>query len=235
MRLALLPPLGLDARFWDGVDLPAATVHRHEYGGFGRRALGLPELADEVAATYPGTLDVVGLSMGGMVAQHLALRHPGKVRSLVLACTAAAVDPQVMLARAAAAERGGMAAVLDQTMARWFTPAALALDPLPAPVEYARSTLLALDPLSFARAWRAIAWHDLRARLGAVRVPVTCIAGTADASAPLAIMRDLCARISGAALAVLDGPHMLPLERPAEFADAVREHLDRVAEDASVA
>src|SRR5437899_340249 len=113
MALVLLTPIGLDAGCWDGVELPDVETDRHEFPGFGGRPRApepptLPELADEVAATYSGPLDVAGMSMGAMVAEHLALRHPERVRSLLVACTGAAVEAQVMLERAADVEERGM-------------------------------------------------------------------------------------------------------------------------------
>ncbi len=230
MSLLLLTPIGLDAACWEWVDLPAAGTIEHVFPGFGGRPRAsepptMATLADEIAASYPGALDVVGVSLGGMVGQHLAVRHPGRVRSLVVACTGAAADPQVMEQRAVDAETGGMAAVLQVTLERWFTPAALAVRPEHPGVAYARRTLLALDPGSFADGWRAIAGHDIRERLAEVRVPVTCIAGSADAASTVARTRDVAERIKGARFVVLDGPHMMHLERPAEFSAAVREHL----------
>src|SRR2546423_5053787 len=105
-----------------------------------------------------------------MVAQHVALRHPERFRSLLVACTGAAVEPGGMLERAAEVEARGIHGVLETTLERWFTPAALAAVPEHPGVAYARRTLLALDPGSFADGWRAIAGHDVRARLGEIEV-----------------------------------------------------------------
>jgi 3-oxoadipate enol-lactonase len=228
--LVLLAPIGLDAGCWDWVELPDGKVHRHEFPGFGRRPRsaeppGLDVLADEVAASYPGLLDVAGVSMGGMVAQHLALRHPERVRSLLIACTGAAVDPEVMLGRAVEAEADGMEGVLDETLRRWFTPAALATEPEHPGVAYARRTLLGLDPGSFADGWRTMAGHDVRDRLGEIRSPTTCVAGSADPVGTLARIRELEERIPRARLLVREGPHILHLERPDEFASALHDHL----------
>src|SRR5262245_27717392 len=131
--LVLLTPIGLDAAGWDEVDLPAAA-QRHEFPGFGARPRAatqptMESLADEVVDTFPGLLDLVGVSMGSMVAQNTALRHPGRVRSLLLACTGAAVDREAMLRRAAEVEEKGMAGVLDETLRRWFPEAVLATSP----------------------------------------------------------------------------------------------------------
>jgi pimeloyl-ACP methyl ester carboxylesterase len=182
-------------------------------------------LADEVAASYTGDLDVVGVSLGGMVGQHLALRHPDRVRSVVVACTGAAASPELMAERARAVEEGGMAAVLDATLQRWFTGGALGIRPEHPGVAYARRTLLALDPRSFADAWRAIGGHDLRDRLAGIRAQVTCLAGSADAALPLPGVQEIAGRVPASRLVVVDGPHMLQLECPAEFSEAVREHL----------
>ena len=233
MTLVLLPPIGLDAGCWERVELPPGDVGRHEFPGFGRRPRAatqpsMADLADEIASSYSGSLDVVGASMGGMVAQHLALRHPERVRSLLVVCTGAAVDPEVMLERAAQAETEGIAAMLDTTLRRWFTPAALGLEPEHPGVAYARRTLLALDPGSFADGWRAMADHDVRDRLGEIGAPTTCLAGSADPVAPPARLRELADGVENGRLVVRDGPHMLHLERPAELSAALLEHLDWV-------
>jgi len=229
MTLVLLTPVGLDARMWDVVGLGGTEAVRHEWPGFGARPRApappdMAALADEVAASHPGPLDVVGCSMGGMVGQHLAIRHPDRVRSLLVACTGAAAVASV-LDRARAAEETGMEGVLRSTLERWFTPEALARRPEPPGVAYARETLLSLDPRAFADGWRAIATHDARPRLSQITARTTCVAGRQDVSAPVARVREVADGIPGARLVVVDGPHMLPLERPEAFRDLVRRHL----------
>jgi 3-oxoadipate enol-lactonase len=230
VTLVLLPPVGLDERCWDWLELPAPAI-RHVYPGFGRRPpddrpADLDTWADEVAGLGDGEpLDLVGISMGSMVAQHLAVRHPDRVNSLLLACTGGSADPAVALARAAAADADGMTGTLDSTLERWFTAAALAVRPEHPGVGYARATLLALDPASWAAGWRAIARHDVLAALGAVTAPTTCIAGRSDQSAPPERVRRLAAAIPGARLEMLDGPHMIHLENPAAFSAALATHL----------
>lgn len=234
VTLVLLTPIGLDDGCWERVPLPDVATVKHVFPGFGGRSRAaeqptMASLADEVADSYGGALDVAGVSLGGMVAQHLAVRHPRRVRSLLVACTGAAAEAATMTQRAVEAERGGMAAVLESTLERWFTPAARAELPEHPGVAYARRTLLALEPPCFADGWRAIAGHDIRERLGEIGVPTTALAGAADSASPLARTREIAEAVAGARLVVLDGPHMMHLERPAAFGAALAEHL-RLAE-----
>jgi pimeloyl-ACP methyl ester carboxylesterase len=185
----------------------------------------MTSLADEIAASYEGPLALAGVSLGGMVAQHVAVRHPQRVQSLLVACTGASADPATMEQRAARVLADGMAGVLEETLARWFTPAALAVRPEPPGVAYARRTLLALEPACFADGWLAIAGHDIVARLGEIAVPTSALAGSADAASPVSRTQQISERVPGARFVVLDGPHMLHLERPVEFAAALSEHL----------
>jgi pimeloyl-ACP methyl ester carboxylesterase len=187
----------------------------------------MASLADEVAASYDGPLDVAGCSMGGMIALNVAVRHPGRVRSVLVACTGAAADPAVMEQRAADAEANGMAGVLEVTLARWFTPAALADDGHPG-VAYARERLLALAPEAFADGWRAIGTHDVVAQLPQIGVPTTALAGSDDSASPVARSRLIADSVPGAHFVELEGPHMMPLERPDAFGAALADHLARV-------
>jgi 3-oxoadipate enol-lactonase len=228
MTVIFMAPIGLDATSWAWVDV-AKGAAKHQFPGFGRPRSALQptmaSLADEVAAAYDGPLDLIGVSMGGMVGLHVALRHPARVTSLLVACTGASAEPARMLARAASAEEVGMAAILGSTLERWFTPDALAFPGHPG-VAHARRTLLRLDPRAFADGWRAIATHDAAPRLGELSIPVTAIAGGRDSASPLARSAQIAERTPRGRLVVVDeAPHMIHLECPEKFSAAVSEHL----------
>ncbi|WP_433283787.1 alpha/beta fold hydrolase [Pseudonocardia sp. CA-142604] len=226
--LLFLHPVGLDRWCVEWLDLPpvrAVTMPGHGERERARPGLTLADMADEIVGHSTGPLDVVGASLGGMVAMHLALGHPDRVRSLVLACTTPRGDAAVMNSRADATEDRGSAGMLEDTLTRWFTPAALEADRDTPYMAYARERLLAMDPGALADTWRAIGTHDVLERLGEIRVPTTCIAGTRDLSTPMGVMRDLAARLPDARLVEMDAPHMAFLERPREFSVAVLEHL----------
>jgi len=231
MTVVLLTPVGLDAEFWPHPERVGGAVF-HTFPGFGGRPRAeaqptMASLAAEVAA-LGDEFDLVGVSLGGMVAQTVAVEYPERVRSLMSCCTGASVNPEAMIGRAARTEAGGMESVLEETLTRWFTPEELARQASEG-VDYARQTLLALDPGAFADAWRAMAGHDLTARLGEVQAITTCLAGEQDVVAPPARVRELASGIAGARLVSAPGPHMLPLERPEEFPRLLAEHLALVA------
>jgi 3-oxoadipate enol-lactonase len=224
--LMFLHPVGLDRDCIEWLDLPpmrAVTFPGHGDRARARAGLTLADMADEIAGHHTGPLDVIGASLGGMVAMHLALNHPGLVRSLVLACTTPRGGPEVMTARADETERLGSAGMLDSTLARWFTAGYLGSEAKA--LGYARGRLLAMDPGALADTWRAIGAHDVVDRLGEIQVPVTCVAGRVDLSTPLAVMRELDAKLPNSRLVELDAPHMAFLENPEEFAASVRAHL----------
>ena len=165
VTLVLLTPIGLDADCWERVPLPGIRRVKHTFPGFGgrpraRRAADDGEPRRRGRGELRRPLDVAGMSLGGMVAQHVALRHPDRVRSLMVACTGASADPGTMEERAA--RRGdGMEGVLEETLERWFTPPALAERPEHPGVAYARGTCSRSSPRAFADGWRAIAGHDV--------------------------------------------------------------------------
>jgi pimeloyl-ACP methyl ester carboxylesterase len=233
--LLFLHPVGLDRHCIEWLDLPpvrAVTMPGHGERERARPGLTLADMADEIVGHSTGQLDVVGASLGGMVAMHLALDHPDRVRSLVLACTTPRGDSAVMNDRADVTEDSGSAGMLDDTLSRWFTPSALEADQDAPYMAYARERLLTMDPGALADTWRAIGTHDVLERLGEIRVPTTCIAGMRDLSTPMDVMRDLAARLPDARLVEMDAPHMAFLERPREFSAAVLEHLAWAGEQA---
>jgi 3-oxoadipate enol-lactonase len=227
--VVFLHPIGLDRHVWSGVLPPGAVAL--DFPGFGEAAaagtMSMAGLAEYVASQLSEPATLVGMSLGGMVAQQVAVREPGAVRSLVVACSNPASDPRVMRERAAAVRAGGMAGVLDLTLDRWFTPEALAEEDHPG-VDYVRRRLLADDPEVFASYWEAMAGHDVKDQLGSVKVPATFVAGARDKASSLPVLRGMADAVPGGVLRVVDGPHMLTLERPAEFSAVLSEHLERV-------
>lgn len=234
MTVVTLAPVGLDHRSWQSVDLSGIHTLAHDFPGFGGR-LRQPERAtmedwvDDLASALEksdtGPVDVVGCSLGAMVAMNLVLRRPELVRSLLLACTGATADPEMMYERARRVEREGMEGVLTETLERWFTPRALVATPTPSGLAYARSALRALQPGAFADGWRVIAGHDVTADLASINVPTTCVAAQDDRAAPLDRVKHIATSIPGARLVVIPGPHMAFLEEPFAFRCALVEHL----------
>ncbi|MGI8748158.1 MAG: alpha/beta fold hydrolase, partial [Deinococcus sp.] len=166
----------------------------------------LPDLADDAAA-FLKVLDaapavVVGLSMGGMVAQHLALRHPDLVRGLVLVSTTPGGPGS-----APATERGRAALFLPADLEPGER-ARQALTLMTAP-GFAEAHPQALEraerharqhPMSegsFKRQFRAVRAHDAAAELGAIRVPTLVLHGDRDDLIPLPNAERLAAGIPG--------------------------------------
>lgn len=236
MTVLALAPIGLDHDCWQWTEFGEVDVIAHDLPGFGGRrreprratmADWTRDVAERLDDSRAGPVDVVGCSLGAMVAQHLALARPELVRSLLLACTGPSADPATMVARATRVEAVGMQDVIDDTLQRWFTPEVVDAREHPG-VDYARRTLRGLEPGAFADGWRVIAAHDVRARLSAIEVPTTCVSGLRDTAAPPSRVQKLADGIPGARLVALPGAHMVPLEEPSRFSRAVREHLARV-------
>jgi 3-oxoadipate enol-lactonase len=229
--LVLLASIALDDASWQWLGLPAgARVATPVYPGHGATGewapgVSLGDVADMIAAACPGELDVAGISLGGIIAQHLAVRHPERVRSLLIAGTTAYSDPATMTARAEAAEAGLSEAAIAGTLDRWFTRDALARVPEHPGVGYARRRLAAMSGASFGAAWRAMAAHDLRGRLRGIGARVTVVAGESDQAAPVTAMREFAAEFAQPRFEVLRAPHLMQLETPEAFSAVLRAHL----------
>lgn len=173
---------------------------------------------------------VAGLSMGGGVAQYAALGAPGRLRGLILVSTSP-VFPEATVRwfteRAAQAERDGMAAVVEATVPRWFTPAFTSANP--DEVAATRATVLATDPIQFARASRANAARNCVDRLAAIDCPVLFVGGLDDPADPGRAVAIYRREIRDLTVELLPGAsHLVPVELPERFATIVATFADRL-------
>jgi 3-oxoadipate enol-lactonase len=235
VTVVFLHPIALDGECWrflTSEQLQKSVFYDMLWHG-GRPSpapsLTLEAFARDVVDNIQGEMDIIGLSLGGAVALEIALRWPHRVRSVMLACSSAGGGRAgtVLRERAAEVERVGMAGVLNATLRRWFTWEAL--DSVDHPgVAYARERLLRDSPESFAASWRALADNDAVGQLHTLEAPTTVLHATEDVNGPIEMRKDMVARIPGSRLMVVPGPHMVQLERPADFEEAVLDHLDWV-------
>jgi pimeloyl-ACP methyl ester carboxylesterase len=214
-------------------------VVAYDHRGIGRSdpesaAFTIAELAEDAAGILDAlgwdTAHVLGISMGGMIAQELALKHPERIRTLTLGCTycggeGSALAPQATLDKLTAgmlsgdrerAIRSGFEvnvsaafAAQDDDYATFRTMAKA----LPAPIPVIMLQM------------QAIAQHDTSARLPSLDLPTLVIHGDEDAMLPVQNGRMIAGLIPGARLEVLEGVgHMFWWEQPERSAELLRAH-----------
>ena len=166
----------------------------------------------------------VGLSMGGMVAQGLAIRHPELVRGLVLANTTAQYPEAAQAtwaARIAAVQAGGMARVAEAVVERYLHSDFRAANPAFSAALHAQ--LLRANSAGYAASCQAIRSVDWLAALSQVKCPTLVLAGARDVGATPAMGQAIAERIPGAQFEVFDdASHLSVAEQPARFEAAVR-------------
>ena len=229
--------LGSTIGMWDGV-LPELTdryrVIRYDLRGHGRTpAPPGPYAIDDLGADILALLDrlgverasLVGSSIGGMASMWAAARVPERVEGLVVIGSAARLGPASnWLDRAHAVLLEGTAQVAEVVTPRWVAPAFAAADP-EAMARY-RAMFAAADPAGYAGCCVAIAGMDLTEALGQIAAPTLVAVGSMDAATPPELSRAIVEAIPAARLAVIEGAAHLPsLDRPAEVARLVIEHL----------
>ena len=236
----LAHPLGLSEAIWqDLARRLAALGHptlRYDLRGHGRSPnssgdWGLAELADDAARLIAewgrGPVVMLGLSLGGLVAQQLAGMRPELLRGLVLAhCDSHYPEAAraVFSSRIEAVRAQGMAPVVEAALGRYLNPKLRATRP---DIEAAlRDTLLGTDPAAYALACAAVRDADLRGALAGWTGPTLVIGGTEDGGVPPERIQALAASIPKARLCMLEGAsHLGPVEQPETFSSAVVTHL----------
>lgn len=234
----LLHSLALDRSVWEGViellrdDIDLVAIDLPGHGKSSTFDGGtIEEMADEVAgliaAEKMGPALIVGLSLGGCVAQALAVGHPELVTGLGLVDTTSWYGdgaPEAWEQRARRAREDGLASLAEFQLARWFTPAFLAA--YPDVGERLLDVFRTTDLDSYSAACRAMGVFDIRSDLPGIDVPTSVVVGADDPATSPAHSEELHRLIPGATLHVIaDCSHLSAVERPDEVVRILREEL----------
>jgi 3-oxoadipate enol-lactonase len=169
----------------------------------------------------------VGLSMGGMIGQTLALQTPHLLRSLVLCDTASRVPPEARPTwdeRIRVAEAQGMEPHVAPTIERWFT--APFREQHPEVVEPVRTMIRSTPSRGYIGCCHAIAALDLTDRLKEIKVPTLIIVGEDDPGTPVAASHTIHEQIQGSELVILkSAAHLSNMEQPQAFNQALTAFL----------
>jgi pimeloyl-ACP methyl ester carboxylesterase len=214
------------AIFFDNRDVGQSSLAPHDYS--------TADMADDVLALADhldlGTFHLLGISLGGMVSQHVALKAPERVRSLTLAVTHGGVQKAGRL-------RGHLLGSyarhlppedqVDNLLYLCYTEAFFENQEM---YEFMRTALLEnpypQPPEAFARQAAAGANHDVRDRLSELTMPVHVIGAERDLMIPVWKARELASLIPGSKLTVIEGQgHGVMWEGADQFNAAVTEFL----------
>jgi 3-oxoadipate enol-lactonase len=231
--------IGCDHRLWEELGARLAKRFRviaFDARGHGRsplahRPYSLEILADDARALLDKLGIVrahwIGLSLGGMVGQAFALRHPARLLKLVIANSTASYGAEgraMWQARVKQVQEGGLAAIREASTSRWFSEGFRASQPQRVDQIMARFVETPVE--GYLGCCDAIANLDYADDLIRIKAKTLVIAGEADVGTPPAMSQAIAAKIPGAKLAVIPGAaHLSVAEKPAEFADLVERFL----------
>jgi 3-oxoadipate enol-lactonase len=239
--IVLIHGVGLDLGMWEPVARALASQHqviRYDMLGHGGSAkpAGPYRLADFVAqlqrladALDLVQFDVVGFSMGGLVAQGFAVAHPERVHGLVLLNTVyqrSAEERAAIAARVKDVRNGGFAPSVETALDRWFTPAFRAAHP--DTIEDVRRRMLGNDLEAYANAYAVFATADeeLVDAVAEIACSTLVMTGAEDQRSTMHMAEALASRIPLGRSAILAGQrHMTPLEVPERLASTIAEFV----------
>jgi 3-oxoadipate enol-lactonase len=233
--------LATDLTMWDAQVAALVETYRivrYDIRGHGgSQAPPGPYTVGQLAADVRGLLAAlaiertyfVGLSLGGMIGQVLALESPELLRGLALCDTSGRVPAESRPAweeRIATARRGGLGPLVEPTLERWFTPHFFR--ERPAEAERIRQMLRGTSVEGYTGCCEAIARFDVADRLPSIEVPTLIVVGEEDPGTPVAVAESLHRSIARSELVVLPGArHLSNVEQPAAFNQALTGFLAR--------
>ncbi len=239
--LVFINALGTDLRIWDEVARALSgefRLIRYDKRGHGLSESGpdrydmadyardLGALIDRLAIARAA---IVGLSIGGLIAQDLYRQRPGLFAALVLSDTAAKIGTDESWdARIAEIERGGIDAIADSILQRWFTADfhARRSDELTG----WRAMLTRTPKQAYLAACGALKRADLRPHAGAIAVSTLCLVGEDDGSTPVSLVKETAGLIKNSKFHVIMGSgHMPNIEQPQIVARLIADHVNGAA------
>ena len=182
-----------------------------------------------------GLLDVLridkvhfmGLSMGGMIGQYLALSHSNRLRSLILCDTSSIVPREghpAIQERIDTARSKGMEALVDPTLERWFTPSFIGNNP--PSLRNIREQFLATPVEGYVGCSEAIRGLNYLDRLSSVNLPTLILVGEEDPGTPVSAAQAIHERIKNSRLVIIPSArHLSNVEQPEAFNKALSEFL----------
>ncbi|HEY1781695.1 MAG TPA: 3-oxoadipate enol-lactonase [Roseiarcus sp.] len=239
--LVFINSLGTDFRIWTAVarilapDFRIVLYDKRGHGlsesgpdqnDMGDYARDLAALLDRVGA---GRATIVGLSIGGVIAQEFYRQRPEHVAALVLCDTAAKIGTdEIWDQRMAEVERGGIEAIADSVLERWFTAAFRS--ERTAELAGMRAMLTRTPKEGYLAACWALKRADLRPYAGRIEAPTLCLVGDEDGSTPVSLVRETAALIPASRFEVIAGAGHIPnVEKPKIVAGLIAEHARRAA------
>jgi 3-oxoadipate enol-lactonase len=168
----------------------------------------------------------VGLSVGGFVAQGLAVKRPDLMQALVLSNTAVKIGTTAMWDdRISGVNAGGITALKDSIIERWFSKSFRKSNQ----IGVWENMLVRQPDEGYAGVSAAISGTDFVTPTSGLTLPTLTIAGSEDGSTPPDLMREMTDLIPGARMHLVRGAGHLPcVEKPGEYAEVLTEFLHEV-------
>ena len=196
------------------------TTGPYTIEGLGRDVIGLLDALKISTAHY------CGLSVGGLIGQWLGIYAPQRFKSLTLCNTAARIGAtDGWNTRISTVREGGMAAIANGVISRWFTEDFAKREP--AAVEATRQMLLHSPADGYVATCAALRDEDLREQISRVSLPTLVISGARDAATTAADGQFIAGKIPGAKYVELNAAHLSNIEAAEPFTTALLEFLER--------
>jgi 3-oxoadipate enol-lactonase len=232
--------LGTNFFMWDA-QIPALTgrfrVLRYDTRGHGQSSVtagpysimqlgrDLVRLLDELEIERA---HFCGLSMGGMTGMWLGVYASARIERLMLCNTAPRIGTaEIWNARIEAVRKGGMAAIAETVIQRWFTPAFIAR--APEAIERTRQMILSTPPEGYVANCAAIRDMDQRETISRIKLPTIVITGTNDPVTTPSDARYIVERVPGAQYVELNAAHLSNIEAAGQFTQVLVQFLEKTS------